>query len=360
MGEYTETLGNEIGVPASEIAENAIPAVNSLVTPVNSNIVSEMHSGAEGCIRITRREFVNFVDIKESVTSYEYYIEPSRAPTFPWLASIATNWQQWQMLGCAFEYVPTSGLAVGTDSGALGQVIMAMRYNTTEDANVFPTLVPAALLNQSGAVSMSPATPGTCYLECDPEQTNQPVKFVRRNGSLGAYSTQNYEGGVLMVNTSGAQSAGADQCGQLWVTYDILLYHPTMVEPIIPLPLIVNDPVYLKYLPLYEQLEALSMHVGPYSQDEAIVRLSMMETLKAQLRTTEFVERRAYWDAVKAACETVVAAGSTNQPLLDLIRTTDLYKLVCKINPPEERPPRLNVSRAETENWETVSTVGRF
>jgi hypothetical protein len=312
-----------------------------------------MHTDSEGCVRITRREFVQTIDIQDDVTLYELLIEPTRK-TFPWLSTMAQNWQQYQLLGLAFEYVPTSGAAVGNDSGALGQVAMAIRYDTTQIPGSYPGTTLTSILNQAGAVSTSPASPSTCFMECDPTLTNQYTKYIRHAGSAErGYSEQNFEAANLMILTSGAQNSTDKQAGQLWVTYDIVLIHPTTV-PIPPqLERVLTDSVYIKYQPLWVKLAQLFAHPGPYTQDEYIARSSIMEVLHSQLRTPELEQEQALWRVLTAASEAVSNPGGEDQPLLDYIHQSPLYHAAVDVNPekPLPRGPML-------ERWESVSNRG--
>lgn len=350
MGEYTETLGNELGIPGEDIAHNEEPGVNSLVRPVSNDIVARMHTDSEGRVRITRREFVSPVMIENGPTFQEILVEPSKAGSFPWLSAIATSWQQYQILGLAYEYVPTSGAAVSDDSGALGQVVMAFKYDVTEAQQAYPTQSLEGMLNQSGAVSTSPAAPSTCYLECDPEMTNQFTRYVRRPASAqGSSSEQNFEAAKLMVFSSGAQNPTDKQAGQLWVTYDIVLLHPTTLPPPTLLSQVTSDPVFQKFQPIWEKLRALSDHEGPYTQDEYIARASMLQVLRSQLLSSELVEARAMWQAIESATRCVAENGSTDQPLKDMIHQSPFYKVVERINPPTPSPA------LPMERWEAVS-----
>jgi hypothetical protein len=230
LGEYQESLAGELGVQPNEIAMGESPGVNSLVSPVSSNTVPQMHI-KEGCVRIARREFIATIDIRDAGLTRSYAINPGRR-FFPWMHSVARNFQQFQFLGFAAEYVPTSGYAVASTNAALGQVAMCFNYNTIKENFVasWPLTDLAGLLNMSGSVSTSPAAPAACYMECDPAMSNQPVRFVW-DESEGAdlslfYSQQNLDAADLLIRTEGAQNLTPFQAGQLWFTYEVLLMQP--------------------------------------------------------------------------------------------------------------------------------------
>jgi hypothetical protein len=287
MGEYKQALANEIGSEPDAIRESNAPEVNSLVAPLSTNdLVPLMHHDSEGTIRITRREFIGTVDIRTSGSTQRYIIEPGNAVAFPWLNTLAKNFQQYAFLGLAAEYVPTSGFAVGNDVGnaALGQVAMAYKYNVTEDPGAWPVSDLAGILNMNGSVSGSPAAPSSCYMECDPSMTNQPVKYVKTDETLANYSDQNYDSAILIVRTEGAQDPFPFQCGQLWFTYEIALFNPRPQDPA----LLLDD----EYSELLRELHYLQEYAGPMS-DRELYRLDFREReLVAFTRSLEFIQKR--------------------------------------------------------------------
>lgn len=352
MGEYTETLGNELGVPAETISSNEAPDVNSLVRPVSSSVVRHMHTNTEGCIRITRREFVQPILIQDDATIFELAVEPSKTGTFPWLSGIAESWQQYQILGLAYEYVPTSGAAVANNSGALGQVVMAFRYDVTEAPNAYPNDSLRGMLNQSGAVSTSPAAPSTCFMECDPQLTNQFTRFIRRPASaVNNYSEQNFDAAKLMVLTQGAQNSTNKQAGQLWCTYDIMLFHPTTIDPSPTSMKVLSDPIFTKFQVIWEKLSELIAHPGPYTQDEFIARQSLISVLKSQLSTPELVQQQALWRVITESTSLAEQPGQMDYPLLDYIHSSPLYQMAIQINPSDSNRIRVPAM----DRWETVS-----
>lgn len=294
FGEYKEGLATEHGIESKEIAEGAAPEVNSLVAPLSTNeLVPMMHCDEEGMIRVVRREFCRVVNIGSGGTSFTMAITPTGSP-FPWLSAIAPSWQQWSMLGMAFEYVPTSGVATGNPDGnaALGVVVMAIRYNPLEPNAAWPTTSTPGLLNMQGAVSMSPAAHGCCYVECDPILQNQPVKFVEtKEDQVTSSSDANFNAGTLIIRTEGAQPLTPFECGQLWVTYEILLMNPRTRDPLAaPSPLI-SIPVYYK---LWERLQLLQA-VRDRTDRQSVTDFAEAMKIKAVFNTLEF--KKAFADA---------------------------------------------------------------
>lgn len=287
-GEYKEALAAHIGHESEAIMESATPEVNSLVAPVSSNdTVPIMHMDQEGTVRITRREFIRTIAISDVPENYEFNINPGRINDFPWLHAMARNFQQYAFIGFATEYVPTSGFAVGSSNAALGFVSMAYLYNVIYDsAGVWPTISPQGILNTNGAMSCSPAAPGTCYMECDPKMSNQPVRFVYTEdpGNLSLfYSEQNLDAARLVIRTEGSQSGELFTCGQIWFTYEILLMQPRPQNP--------GGTVKVgKFQHAVELFLALSRFRGPMTDREAVLLCNQKARLAALFRTLDFVD----------------------------------------------------------------------
>jgi hypothetical protein len=165
-----------------------------------------------------------------------YQVNPGYVTMFPWLSGIARSFQQYQIIGMAFEYVPTSGFAVGSDSAALGQVVIAPRYNVTEGVANWPASSLQGMLNMDGSVSGSPAAPSSCYIECKPSVTKSPTKYIwTAQQIVNPYSQADFDHCGVVVYTSGSQNEVTVQCGQLWVTYQIKLLQPRTVNPNTPI-----------------------------------------------------------------------------------------------------------------------------
>lgn len=289
MGEYESSLAGELGV--DEVAHNATPEVNSLVTPLSSNeIVPFMHSDAEGMITFTRREFVQNVNISTAGATSILQVHPT-STSFPWLSNIAGSWQQWSVTGLAYEYVPTSGFAVGVDgSASLGSIAMAFKYNVDEQTSGSPTHSLTALLNQNGATSHSPAAAGVCYMECDPSQGGansvNPIRFVQTAETKATnWSTADFMCADFIIKAQGSQNADPTQAGQLWCTYEITLYQPR-VDTIASS--FLDMPAYAPFKELYQRYKRLTDETGPYTDREVIEREAELRRISNMFRTDEY------------------------------------------------------------------------
>lgn len=372
FGEYKTGLAGELGVEESEIAEpNTTPEVNSLVQPLDTtSLVPLMHHDKEGSIRIVRREFVDIVRIQDIGTTLVFRINAGQNLTFPWLHSVARNFQEYMFLGLAAEYIPTSGYAVSGTNAALGQIAMAFQYNVVYEqvGDEWPITSLPGILNTNGATSCSPAAPGTCYMECDPALSAQPIRFVDNGTTMTApnmfdFSIQNFDAAYLLIRTEGAQNATLFQAGQLWLTYEVVLMQPIPREP--P-PVVGSLGPYAKAI---QEYYALTHYVGQMTDIEAILLVERIQVLRALFGTIRYKETMAH---LKAKNRRLALRQSQQVPEISVLVKRIISAAEEKEPLPEADPlesatyPSLPPSvtsygrqRASEDDWDAVSVGGK-
>lgn len=297
FGEYHEALATEIGAPADSILEGKTPDVNSLVAPLSSNdLVPIMHESREGSVVIQRREYIRTVGVSSLDTTFTIEINPGYANSFPWLHKVARNFQQFRFLGFAAEYVPLSGYAVSSDSAALGQVAWCFAYNVIAEGGVadWPITSYTGVLNMEGAVTGTPATPMSCYMECDPDKSNQHNRFVYLGATpLYNYSQQNLDSATLLCRKGGSQNAISDTMGQLWFTYEVVLHEPRPQDPALSLDL--GD-----FREAWKEYHELKEFAGSVTDLQAIALEERMAEIKAVMDTISFKE---VWARARSAAQ---------------------------------------------------------
>lgn len=208
MGDYSEA-----NQPSETIENNTIMG---LQTPPVTDMVDNMHWNGQAT-RIAHREFFGNVGMSEGYAAGAYAIEPTSSFLFPWLSNIAPNFQKWKLLGCVFEYVPTSASAISGGGSAVGSVAFQVSYDTRNDT---PSSM-INLLNGQGSVSTRPYEGMICPVECDPGYTPMNPLYVAQNAIAPIDDQHNYVFGNLIVATEGPTAQ--NNCGQLWITYDLQL-----------------------------------------------------------------------------------------------------------------------------------------
>jgi hypothetical protein len=179
---------------------------------------------------ITHREYIT--DVKSSPlplvggsSPFEisaYPINPGSTRTFPWLASIASNYEEYEILGMVFGFVTTSGESVASTNTALGTVILATEYDPTKPAFANKQAMENYMFSTSAKPSHSQLHP----IEC--KKTLTPVKQLYvRNGVVAGTDLRWTDFGNFYIATVGCTFPNVT-LGELWVTYRIRLHKPRL------------------------------------------------------------------------------------------------------------------------------------
>jgi hypothetical protein len=123
------------------------------------------------------------------------------------------------MLGCVFEYRPSSGNIAGA-SPALGIVAIASNYNVHEEPYGSKVSLCSSQYNVSGMPCYELLHP----IECK-RQTNILNRYLIRHSNKDA-DLALYDMCRVQVATEGMQSAYT--CGELWVSYHVRLVRPAI------------------------------------------------------------------------------------------------------------------------------------
>jgi len=231
-------IGKIFGMGAYEVSPPIV--ANSLLGASPS--VPDMHTSSQGGIRVTHKEFL--VDLITGTDANPHYnafvLNPGDGRTFPWLASIAANFQQYKLLGVAFEYKSTSGNAVASTNSALGTFSFATHYDVLEGNFQSKQLILNHFYSSGGKTSGNILH----FIECEPNVTPIAPLWIRTNGvafdnlnpsggggpfryGLGLaenYDPKTYDHGRTEILGTGAQDFFVG--GELWITYDLLLLKP--------------------------------------------------------------------------------------------------------------------------------------
>jgi hypothetical protein len=174
--------------------------------------------------RVRHREYIKDIVVPSTPSAFSlqsFVINPGQSQTFPWLASIAQNYQQYKVNGLVFEFVTLSSDI--TAGGALGSMILATQYDS--NANVYPDKI--HMENSEYAVSCKPSVSQLHAVECDPSLTSVPIKYIRSiNDTSTQFDSRMYDLGLFQVATQGLPGSSGNVLGELWVSYDVSLYKP--------------------------------------------------------------------------------------------------------------------------------------
>lgn len=190
--------------------------------------VPSMHSAGENGVIVTHKEMIGTIYSSTDFHVTKYEINPGVAATFPWLSGLAKNFQQYNIEGLAFVYVPTCSDAVSAGTVAsMGSVSMSSDANVMTPEPTSTLGMQAAQFSRSGKPSQHMIMP----VEQDEEFGGRPLRHMLiRSGAVPAgQSLQFYDDCVVYVATDGNGVAGV-QLGQLYVIYAMTLNNPAPIE----------------------------------------------------------------------------------------------------------------------------------
>lgn len=224
MADAGRHLGARISklIGSGDYASNSVSA-NSLIHPKGLSAVSAFGDMGGATIRIKHREFVGDVvtsAVAGQFTISSYPINPGLSNSFPFLSTIAVNYDQYVFHGLVYEFVSSTA---GTASGAMGTIIMAADYNPAA-----PTYGNKHIMENSGyAVSCRLDGNAMYGMECAASQNAHNGYFVRDSKDVSnLYDT---DLGLMQVATAPSSSFPNNSViGELWVTYDVELKRPSL------------------------------------------------------------------------------------------------------------------------------------
>lgn len=216
------SLSRWLGSGDYEINKNSI--VNKLEM---SGTVPEMHKSDQTII-VRHREFVATVNSSEGFqVQQSFEINPGNNVLFPWLAGIASRFQEYKIRGMVYHYVPTSGSAVASTNPALGAVMLQTSYRASD----VPPSSKVEMLNEYNSNESVPCDAFCHPIECDPKENPFNIQYVRSMSTQTSEDKLLYDLGTTHLAVQGCQTTG-NPIGDLWVTYEIELKKPLVASNI--------------------------------------------------------------------------------------------------------------------------------
>lgn len=174
---------------------------------------------------VKHREFIRDIEIPAAPLAFTnnlIEVNPGLRSVFPWLSSIAGNYQEYQFIGCVFEF-----RSLTSDSAAtlpMGSIIMASNYDVSDP--VYPDK--RHMENSQFCVSGKPSGGLIHPIECDPALSFSPIKYVRSAALDDGLDHKLFDHVNLQVATEGLPAGTTGNLGELWVSYEIALYKPNL------------------------------------------------------------------------------------------------------------------------------------
>lgn len=178
---------------------------------------------SSGGFIVRHREYIGDLLTSQAFANNSFELNPGLESTFPWLAQIAQQFEEWVPRGIVFQFKSTSSDAVVSTNAnaALGTVIMATEYNPYN--GVFANK--QQMENYEWAKSCKPSQSMLHGVECAKNKNVQGSYFIRTEAVSSGQDKRLYDLGIFQIAVVGMQSNGA-ACGELWVSYEIELRKP--------------------------------------------------------------------------------------------------------------------------------------
>lgn len=180
---------------------------------------------SSGGFIVRHREYIGDVPSSAAFQNFSFPLNPGLAVTFPWLASLAENFEEWIPRGIIFEYKTMSSDAVvsANANAGLGSVIMATEYNPY--AGTFGNK--QQMENYEGAVSCKPSVSCMHAVECSKFKNPMGSYYTRTGPVPSGQDLRLYDLGTFQLAVQGTQSTGTVM-GELWVSFEVEFRKPRL------------------------------------------------------------------------------------------------------------------------------------
>lgn len=200
-----QALPRGLPVPQNPALSRAFPSGAAVRGPRRMNIVED--------------EFITNINGSTGFQTQGFYMNPGQSSTFPWLATLAKQFEKYEVKFIEFYYKPlVSAFATG---GQSGKVMLSFDYDASDP-------LPSSKQQVEDTHPHADAMPyEECCLPLSPTQlNNQDSKYVRPGGLPASADIKTYDGGLLAVSTDGNSSTG--EIGELRVRYSVDLFVPVL------------------------------------------------------------------------------------------------------------------------------------
>lgn len=231
-GTLGKAMGDGLGTIISGFGEYRVQQ-NSLLHTVNwgQSPPRVMNTSKGQAFIVQHREFIGNMYSGElvpatSASSFTYEtqsINPGNPEIFPWLAAVASQFQQWELRGMLVELKTTSSNTSATLSQ--GTMFMSAEYNVLADE---PTNK-RELENMEFADSCKPSESLIMPIECARDQTVSTKLYIAPDLNYNGGDPRLYDICKIYYGSEGVPAAGA-AIAEVWVSYEVALYKPKILE----------------------------------------------------------------------------------------------------------------------------------
>lgn len=224
------SVGGALGGLASKILGFGSYTVkrNSMIDEGQSP--ANMHSNNSKMV-VRHREYITDIISGASNTykNQSFPIQVGLTSSYPWLAPIAQQYEQYKILGMVYEFKTLSADAIASSQAnmSIGGVIMATDYNS-----INPPFVSKQQMENNQYTTSAKASMSFYHaVECDPNDNPLPMLYVRAGAAPQGSDLRMYDLGNFQVASFGIAAANV-VLGELWCSYEIELSKPVSTNAI--------------------------------------------------------------------------------------------------------------------------------
>jgi hypothetical protein len=172
--------------------------------------------------RVRHREYIQDVSSSIAFASQTFPLNPGMSTLFPWLSSVAQNFEEYKIHGLVVYLNTMSGVAISSINTALGMWGAVTQYDPTEPDFVNKQQAE----NYVGCQTTVPSNSLIHGVECMP-RANVLDKFYVRTGAIAdGEDLKFYDLGKIQIFTQGSQNVNI--IGEMWVSYDVEFSKPRL------------------------------------------------------------------------------------------------------------------------------------
>lgn len=194
---------------------------NSLTT---SPSLTPSFSAGNETFTVKHTEYIKDIFGSTDFLHHDFNINPTNRVLFPWLSSIAVNYEKYNFKGLLFHYKSTSANALNSTNTALGTVIMTTEYDVSKPPFHNKMEAENYEFSNSGPPSMSMLHPVECKASSEAYKWRYTESPQVVPGAVTQVEENLLNHGRFQLSTVGMQAAA--NIGELWVTYDVVFTTP--------------------------------------------------------------------------------------------------------------------------------------
>lgn len=227
------TLFGPVGAAVGGLAGGALSSIMGLgAYEIKQNVFMDgrlpliVNDAPSGGTIIRHTEYLGDVITSSVANTFNlqvFPLNPAVETTFPWLAQIAANYEEYEFEGLLFQFRSTSADALNSVNTALGSVIMATNYDAADPLFASKT----EMLNYEFSCSTKPSDSLMHMIECAPSQTVLGHRYTRPGLAPAGTDIRFFDLGNFQIATTGFQGTNVN-IGELHCTYQVRLLKPKL------------------------------------------------------------------------------------------------------------------------------------